>query len=122
MIKTYSEFIKESFGSGCALAITTVNKRGVKSRDNYMFKCELDAREFMLNWLTKHPGGRIEYFDICTGSNYSDPDCLVVWGGYGGYFFNVVNSSYRDRQQFSYSEIKYIERCEVEIETYLKTR
>ena len=57
-------------------------------------------------------------------SKYSirPPGCFVVWGGYGGYFFNVVNSSYRDRQQFSYSEIKDIERCEVEIETYLKTR
>ena len=82
---------------------------------------QLDVRRYMNfeEFLEKNPGGTIEYFDICSGSNYSDPDCLEVWGGKGGYFYNVVNSSYKDRQQFSYREIKKIEDCEMDINSYL---
>lgn len=119
MIKTFSEFIKESFDSGCGLTMTIVDKGGQKHRNNYTFKRIEDARMFMINWMMENPGGTIEYFDICSGSNYSDPDCLEVWGGYGGYFYNVVNSSYKDRHQFSYREMSKIERSEVDINTYL---
>lgn len=119
MIKTFSEFIKESFDSGYALTITVIDKKGLKYRNNYTFKSIGDAHNFMVNWLESNPGGTIEYFDICSGSNYSDPDCLEVWGGKGGYFYNVVNSSYKDRQQFSYREIQKIEQCEMDINSYL---
>lgn len=122
MIKTFSEFINESFNSGFSLSITTIDKRGQKDRNNYMFDREDDARKFMIDWLEKHPGGTIEYFDICSGSNYSDPDCLDVWGGTGGYFANIANGGYKHRQQFSYKEIKEIERCEVDINTFLRIR
>jgi hypothetical protein len=119
IIKTFSEFIKESFDSGYGLTITVIDKKGRKIRDSFTFKTLRDARNYMINWLERNPGGTIEYFDICSGSNYSDPDCLEVWGGKGGYFYNVVNSSYKDRQQFTYREIKQIEQCEMDINSYL---
>lgn len=119
IVKTFSEFIKESFDSGYALTITVIDKKGIKYRDNLTFKTLRDASNFMINWLERNPGGTIEYFDICSGSNYSDPDCLEVWGGKGGYFYNVVNSSYKDRQQFTYREIQQIEQCEMDINSYL---
>ena len=119
MIKTFSEFIKESFGSGYGLTMTVVDSKGQKRRENYSFDRMEDARRFMIDWMGKNPSGNIEYFDICSGSNYSDPDCLEVWGGKGGYFYNVVNSSYKDHQQFSYREMSKIERSEVDINSYL---
>lgn len=119
MIKTFEEFINESFDSGYGLSMTVIDNKGQKFRNNYSFDRLSDAHKFMINWLEKNPGGTIEYFDICSGSNYSDPDCLEVWGGKGGYFYNVVNSSYKDRQQFSYREIKKIEDCEMDINSYL---
>lgn len=118
MIKTFSEFIKESFGSGYGLNMTAIDKSGKKFRENLSFDKFQDARMFMINWLDKHPGGSIEYFDICSGSNYSDPDSLEVWGGNGGYFANIVNGGYKHNQQFSYREIKQIENCEVDMNTY----
>lgn len=118
MIKTFEEFIKESFDSGYGLNMTVV-KGGEKFRENGMFKRLEDARRFMIDWLDRNPDGSIEYFDICSGSNYSDPDCLEVWGGQGGYFYNVVNSSYKDHQQFTYREMSKIERSEVDINSYL---
>ena len=75
-----------------------------------MFKRLEDARRFMIDWLDRNPDSYIEYFDICSGSNFSDPDGLEVWGGQGGYFYNVVNSSYKDHQQFTYREMSKIER------------
>lgn len=119
MIKKFSEFIKESFDSGYSLNITVINKKGLKFSNIISFKTLRDANEFMVNWLKNNPGGTIEYFDICSGSNYSDPDNLEVWGGEGGYFYNVLNSSYKDRQQFSYKEIQKIEQCEMDINSYL---
>ena len=119
MIKTFSEFIKESFGSGYGLTMTVVDSKGQKRRENYSFDRMEDARRFMIDWMGKNPSGTIEYFDICSGSNYSDPDCLEVWGGQGGYFYNVVNSSYKDHQQFTYREMSKIERSEVDINSYL---
>lgn len=119
MIKTFSEFIKESFGSGYGLTMTVINKSGQRSRNNYSFEKIEDARKFMIDWLGKNAGCTIEYFDICSGSNYSDPDCLEIWGGKGGYFYNVVNSSYKDHQQFTYREMSKIERSETDINTYL---
>jgi hypothetical protein len=119
MIKTFSEFIKESFGSGYGLTMTVVDSKGQRYRNNYTFDSIGDARKFMIDWLSKNPSGNIEYFDICSGSNYSDPDCLEVWGGKGGYFYNVVNSSYKDHQQFTYREMSKIERSEIDINTYL---
>lgn len=118
IIKTFSEFIKESFDSGYGLTITVIDKKGRKNRDSFTFKTLRDAHNFMINWLERNPGGTIEYFDICSGSNYSDPDYLEVWGGKGGYFYNVVNSSYKDRQQFEYREIQKIEQCEVDVNSY----
>ena len=38
------------------------------------------------------------------------------------YFYNVVNSSYKDHQQFSYREMSKIERSEIDINTYLGTK
>lgn len=122
MIKTYSEFIKESFGGGYGLSVTFVDKRGRKYRENREFATMDSARRFMIDWVEKHLGGSVEYFDICSGTNYSDPDCLEVWGGYGGYFANIVNGGYKHNQQFSYREIKDIENCEVDINSYLGTR
>lgn len=119
MIKTFSEFIKESFGSGYGLTMTVVDSKGQKHRNNYTFDRMDDARRFMIDWLDKNPDSSIEYFDICSGSNYSDPDCLEVWGGQGGYFYNVVNSSYKDHQQFTYREMSKIEMSEVDINSYL---
>ena len=119
MIKAFSEFIKESFGSGYGLTMTVVDGKGQKHRNNYTFDRLEDARRFMIDWFGKNPNGVIEYFDICSGSNYSDPDCLEVWGGQGGYFYNVVNSSYKDHQQFTYREMSKIERSEVDINSYL---
>lgn len=122
MIKSFNEFIKESFDSGYGLSLTVIDKKGQKYNNNCSFKSMKDAHDFMVNWLEKNPGGTIEYFDICSGSNYSDPDCLEVWGGKGGYFYNVVNSGYKDRQQFTYREIKKIEQCEMDINSYLGIR
>ena len=122
MIKTYSEFIKEAFGSGCGLSVTFVDKRGRKYRETREFASEDGCRQFMIDWVEKHSGSRVEYFDICSGSNYSDPDCLDVWGGYGGYFANIVNGGYREQQQFSYREIQNIEDCEVDIKSFLGIR
>lgn len=122
MIKTYSEFIKESFGSGYGLSVTFVDKRGRKYRESREFATIDIARRFMIEWLEKHSGGSVEYFDICSGSNYSDPDCLEVWGGYGGYFANIVNGGYKYNQQFSRREIEDIERSEVDINTFLKIK
>lgn len=122
MIKTYSEFIKESFGGGYGLSVTFVDKRGRKYRENREFATMDSARRFMIDWVEKHLGGSVEYFDICSGTNYSDPDCLEVWGGYGGYFENIVNGGYKHNQQFSYREIKDIENCEVDINSYLGIR
>jgi hypothetical protein len=119
MIKTFDEFIKESFESGYGLNMTASNASGKKIRENSMFKRLEDARRFMIDWLDRNPDSSIEYFDICSGSNYSDPDCLEVWGGQGGYFYNVVNSSYKDNQQFTYREMSKIERSEVDINSYL---
>ena len=119
MIKTFSEFIKESFGSGYGLTMTVVDGKGQKRRDNYSFDRMEDARRFMVDWLDRNPDSYIEYFDICSGSNFSDPDGLEVWGGQGGYFYNVVNSSYKDHQQFTYREMSKIERSEVDINSYL---
>jgi hypothetical protein len=119
MIKTFKEFINETYGRGYGLSMTAV-KRGKKYRENASFDTENSAREFMINWLQKNPGSSIEYFDICSGSNYSDPDCLVFWGGYGGYFANIVNGGYKYNQNFSRREIEYIENCEVDIKLYLK--
>ena len=119
MIKTFGEFIKESFESGYGLNMTAANASGKKIRETGMFKRLEDARRFMIDWLDRNPDSSIEYFDICSGSNYSDPDCLEVWGGQGGYFYNVVNSSYKDNQQFTYREMSKIERSEVDINSYL---
>ena len=114
----FSEFIKESFDSGYGLNMTAV-KGGKRFRENGMFKRLEDARRFMIDWLDRNPDSSIEYFDICSGSNFSDPDGLEVWGGQGGYFYNVVNSSYKDHQQFTYREMSKIERSEVDINSYL---
>lgn len=119
MIKTFEEFIKESFDSGYGLNMTAANASGKKIRETGMFKRLEDARRFMIDWLDRNPDSSIEYFDICSGSNYSDPDCLEVWGGQGGYFYNVVNSSYKDHQQFTYREMSKIESSEVDINSYL---
>ena len=119
MIKTFEEFIKESFDSGYGLKMTAANASGKKIRETGMFKRLEDARRFMIDWLDRNPDSSIEYFDICSGSNYSDPDCLEVWGGQGGYFYNVVNSSYKDHQQFTYREMSKIESSEVDINSYL---
>ena len=35
--------------------------------------------------------GNAEYWDITKGSNSSDPNNLIAWGGEGGYWYNVVN-------------------------------
>ena len=118
MIKTFKEFVNEAYGSGYGLTMTAV-KKGKKFRENASFATEDSAREFMINWLQKNPDSNIEYFDICSGSNYSDPDCLVVWGGYGGYFANIVNGGYKYNQQFSRREIDDIENSEVDIKSYL---
>lgn len=120
MIKTFSEFINESFDSGYGLSMTVIDKKGQKYSNNNIFDSVKDAREFMIDWLERNPGGTIEYFDICSGSNYSDPEYLEYWGGKGGYFYNVLNSSYKDRQQFSYREMKEIEKNEVDINSFLK--
>ena len=117
-IKTFNEFINESFGDGCGLDMHAVNRAGEKFRNDAMFKSVLDAKAFMINWL-KTNGGEITYFHIHAGSNFSEPDGLVAWGGEGGYFYNVVNSSYKDHQQFTYREISKIERSEVDINSYL---
>lgn len=122
MIKTFSEFINESFDSGYGLSMTVIDKKGHKHNNNCSFKSMKDAREFMIDWLEGNPGGTIEYFDICSGSNYSDPEYLEEWGGKGGYFYNVLNSGYKGRQQFSYREMQKIEDCEVDINTYLKIK
>ena len=119
MIKTFDEFIKESFESGYGLNMIAANASGKKIRETGMFKRLEDARRFMIDWLDRNPDSSIEYFDICSGSNYSDPDCLEVWGGQGGYFYNVVNSSYKDHQQFKYREMSKIESSEVDINSYL---
>lgn len=121
IIKTFNEFINEAYGSGYGLHMTAVN-HGKKFREERIFSTIDSAREFMIDWLSKHIGYTIEYFDICSGSNYSDPDCLEVWGGYGGYFANIVNGGYKYNQQFSRREIDAIERCEVDINTYLKIK
>ena len=118
-IKTFNEFINEAYGSGYGLNMTAV-KRGKKFREERIFPTIDSAREFMIDWVNKHPGSNIEYFDICSGANYSDTDCLVVWGGYGGYFANIVNGGYKYNQQFSRGEIKDIENNEVDIKSYLK--
>lgn len=120
IIKKFEEYIKESFGSGYGLTMTSVNKDGDKNIETLSFKRIEDARMFMIDWLSKHPSCSIEYFDICSGNNYSDPDCLEVWGGLGGYFANIVNGGYKHNQQFTYREIKNIERSEVDLNTYLK--
>lgn len=122
MIKTYSEFIKESFGGGYGLSVTFIDKSERKYRESREFATLDSARKFMIDWIEKHSGGSVEYFDICSGSNYSDPEYLEVWGGYGGYFANIVNGGYKHNQQFSYREIQDIERCEVEINSYLGIR
>lgn len=122
MIKTFSEFINESFDSGYGLSMTVIDRKGQKYREKRIFDKYGDIREFMLNWLEKNSGGSIEYFDICSGSNYSDPEYLEEWGGKGGYFYNVLNSGYKGRQQFSYREIQKIEDCEVDINSYLRIR
>lgn len=119
IIKTFNEFINEAYGSGYGLNMTAV-KRGKKFREERIFPTIDSVREFMIDWVNKHPGSNIEYFDICSGANYSDPDCLVVWGGYGGYFANIVNGGYKYNQQFSRGEIKDIENNEVDIKSYLK--
>ena len=120
MIKTFEEFVNESF-SGREYGLTmTVNTKHGKFTEKYSFDTIETARKFMINWLDKHPGTSIEYFDICSGSNYSDPDCLEVWGGDCGYFANVAYGGYKYNQQFTYREIKEIERCEVDINSYLK--
>ena len=119
IIKTFNEFINEAYGSGYGLNMTAV-KRGKKFREERIFPTIDSAREFMIDWVNKHPGSNIEYFDICSGANYSDTDCLVVWGGYGGYFANIVNGGYKYNQQFSRGEIKDIENNEVDIKSYLK--
>jgi hypothetical protein len=118
MIKTYSEFIKESFDSGYGLSVNFINKKGQMFRETQMFDTIRDAKKFMVDWLDKN-GGSVKYFDICSGSNYSDDEYLEVWGGEGGYFYNVINSSYKDRQQFTYKEIKKIEIAEVDVKLYL---
>ena len=119
MIKTFEEFINESF-SGREYGLTmTVNTKHGKFTDKYSFDTIDIARKFMINWLDKHPGTSIEYFDICSGSNYSDPDCLEVWGGEYGYFANVANGADL-KTVFEVSEIKEIEKCEVDIDAYLK--
>lgn len=122
IIKTFREFVNESFGGRYGLTITTINKSGEKNRENIEFNRIEDARMFMINWLDKHSGGSIEYFDICSGSNYSDPDALEVWGGNGGYFANIVNGGYKHNQQFSYRELKHIEECKVDLNTYLEIK
>ena len=122
MIKSFNDFIKESYISGCGLTMTAVNKSGKKVRENYVSSTVEDAREFMINWLKKHPNYRIEYFDICSGSNSSDPESLEVWGGYGGYFANIVNGGYKYNQNFSRREMDDIERSEVDINTFLKIK
>lgn len=120
-IKTFNEFINEACGGGYGLHMTAV-KSGKKFREDRIFSTIDSAREFMINWMAKNTGSEIEYFDICSGSNYSDPDCLEVWGGYGGYFANIVNGGYKYNQQFSRREIEDIERSEVDIKSYLKIR
>lgn len=120
MIKLFNEFINESFDSGYGLSMTVIDRSGQKYRNSNIFDSVKDARDFMIDWLERNPGGTIEYFDICSGSNYSDPEYLEYWGGKGGYFYNVLNSSYKDRQQFSYREMKEIERNEVDINSFLE--
>ena len=118
MIKTFDEFINESFDSGYGLNMIAV-KGDRKFNNNVIFERLEDARRFMIRWLNSNPDGSIEYFDICSGSNYSDPDCLEVWGGQNGYFYNIMNSSYKNSQQFTHREMSKIERCEVDINSYL---
>ena len=122
MIKNFNDFIKESYISGYGLTMVAVNKSGKKIRENYVSNTVDDARVFMINWLKKHPSYRIEYFDICYGSNSSDPESLEVWGGYGGYFANIVNGGYKYNQNFSRREIDDVERSEVDINTFLKIK
>ena len=47
MIKTYSEFIKEAFGSGYGLSVTFVDKRGRKYRESREFEYSGCCRQFM---------------------------------------------------------------------------
>lgn len=118
-IKTFDEFIKESFGSGYGLNIVFVDVKGYKNREEMIFDNLQDIKKYMKNWLDKNQDGYIEYFDICKGSNYSDPNCLEFWGGQGGYFYNILNSNIKHKQNFSYRDIKRIEDREVNIDEYL---
>ena len=117
MIKTFSEFINESY-DGCGLDMYAVNRAGEKFGNNAMFKSVEDAKAFMVNWV-KTNGGNIIYFHISTGSNFSEPDGLVAWGGEGGYFYNVLYSSFNKQPQFSSRQMNKIESKEVDINTYL---
>ena len=117
IIKTFSEFIEESFG-GCDLDMYAVNGAGKTFRDTAMFKSAVDAKEFMINWV-KTNGGNITYFSISKGSNSSEPDGLVAWGGEGGYFYNVLYSDIKYKTQFRPRQIDKIKRSEVDINSYL---
>jgi hypothetical protein len=123
MIKTFEEFVNESLyyeDEGYKLTIVVVDKSGKKNTEyvNQSFETMYGAREYMKDLINK--GCSIKYFDICSGEYHSDPEFLEIWGGYDGHFYNVVNSGYKENQQFSYKELKYIEKCEVDIEEYLE--
>lgn len=123
MIKTFEEFVNESLyneDEGYKLTIVVVDKSGKKNTEyvNQSFETMYAAREYMNDLINK--GCSIEYFDICSGEYHSDPEFLEVWGGYDGYFYNVVNSGYKENQQFSYNELKHIEKCEVDLKSYLE--
>ena len=118
MIKTFDEFINESLDGGYGLNMIA-DKGGRKFTENAIFKRLEDARRFMIDWLDSNPGGSIEYFDICTGSNYSDPEGLQAWGGKSGYFYNIINSTFKHSQKIKQREKSKIERCEVDINSYL---
>ena len=117
-IKTFKEFINESFERGYGLNMVAINKDGKTFTETRLFDTIDEIRKFMNDWISTN-GGYIKYFDICSGSNFSDPECLEVWGGTDGYFYNVLNSTYKNRQQFTYSEIKKIKRSEIDVNSFL---
>ncbi len=118
VIKSFKEFIGESFERGYGLNLTAINRSGEIFNETRLFDTIDEIRKFMNNWISTN-GGYIKYFDICSGSNFSDSEFLEVWGGTDGYFYNVLNSTYKNRQQFTYSEIKNIKRSEIEVNSFL---
>ena len=127
MVKTFEKFINESYydeDEGYKLTIVVLDKEGKESTEyvKQTFETMFDARKYMNDFMDNNPGCSIEYFDICSGEYNSDPEFLEIWGGKGGTFYDVVYSGYKGNQQFSYKELKYIEKCEVDLKSYLEKK